>query len=379
MEKVGMRTILIGREFGFPKCAILNSRQSKTPVSRDKWVENTVRAVDFARSSNLVVLSSTGINTYELILGYASETGAIQTIVLPLFKNQDPQQIADSIIRDFRCNPDKISFLFFETDLDKKFHKRVWQTRDKFIRDLADILFPVSIREGGFMDKICSDKRNTDLRFKTEYCKGVWQPPRPLSAENINPALKSLKWNYLTHLTRTFYNAYPDETPAGYYISIVNCRNGYSHSAFNTLIHILEKGTISAASTEIRGKFDIISFTSKHPSEFPEIIRWRNRKVNYTYEPYGIAIEHDIIEETGARKVIYGDDTVYENLSDNDKPFFQFHGRDLRWTDEDEWRINGDLDLKPIPPEKIIIIVRDKNEANIIRERFPKLRVISIT
>jgi len=87
-------------------------------------------------------------------------------------------------------------------------------------------------------------------------------------------------------------------------------------------------------------------------------------------EPYGIAIDIETARDIGVRKVIYGDETLFERLSDDDRLFFQPHGKKGDWSRELEWRHIGDFQISEIPREKILAIVPTECQAESIREKF---------
>ena len=65
------------------KCVILNSRQSKRPCNRDDWVTATARAVDGVIRQGLTVITSTGLNTWELTAHLVNIGRGQQIVVLP--------------------------------------------------------------------------------------------------------------------------------------------------------------------------------------------------------------------------------------------------------------------------------------------------------
>ena len=66
------------------RVAILNSRQSKTPLGSDPWVSQTLKAVNFAAGQDWTILSSVGMNTWELVTWAAGRSRAKLELILPI-------------------------------------------------------------------------------------------------------------------------------------------------------------------------------------------------------------------------------------------------------------------------------------------------------
>ena len=97
----------------------------------------------------------------------------------------------------------------------------------------------------------------------------------------------------------------------------------------------------------------------------------------WNYEPYGIAVSRSVLQRLGAREVIYGDKHLFEQLSPEEKPYYQFKGMDntdeqlpAGWESEAEWRLAGDLDLMSIKDD-VIIITPFESEAETLQELLP--------
>ncbi len=361
------RVIRIGPVFKNPTSCIVNSRQGKYPTRQDLWVKNTIEAVSFSISKGEVLLTSTGIKTYELTLYLCGAIGGKQIVVLPLKPSEDPQDKARQIINDFNLNENLTSFAFFQAKPDEFKRKTVWHKRDRIILENADVIYPVSIRNGGFMQSVLKKFASKIVDdFQIPYTKSIWFPPPPPQ----NCLIKSENWNFLTHWTRTFPSPYPDEKPSDYYNSIIETEIGYSHSAFRTLIRMLEKKKIFGSSENIKGKHSVVSFTELPPSESLEVMRWHRGKGRFTFEPYGIAVEKSELVNLGAEKVIYGPKNLHQKLPDDKKWLFQYEGENGEWKKEKEWRIKEEVDISKLNPDKLRIIVRNSNEARTIEKTF---------
>jgi hypothetical protein len=79
-------------------------------------------------------------------------------------------------------------------------------------------------------------------------------------------------------------------------------------------------------------------------------------------------IQQSVLTALGARPVIYGSTDLYEQLSADDRPYFQPTGkRDKRtgldWSSEEEWRLLGNLSLSQLPAEAVLLFVEHQQQA----------------
>jgi len=364
----------IGPNFVGEKIAILNSHQSKYPVGNDKWIIKINEIVKESIENNNIILSSLELNTYEILIYLTKIYNGTQIIIIPYFKNQDTQKIIDYLVSQFLININKTGFLFFSINIDKKFHKIAWKIRDEIIIKEADIIYPISIRENGFLDTLLKNNYNKiiDNKYRINFTKPIYELEKPPKIEEIK---EFNNWNYLTHWTSSLFAPYPNETLFDFYQSILNSKNIYSHNAFNTLINILKTKIIIANNKIIKGKYNVISFTENNPKETIKFMLWRNNRFRYNYEPYGIAINKDYLIKIGAKKVIYENNTNFNQLNEEEKPFFQYYGKDKRWQFENEWRYLGNLNIENIPKQNILILVKTEKEKKYIKENFNEYNV----
>jgi len=144
-----------------------------------------------------------------------------------------------------------------------------------------------------------------------------------------------------------------------------------AHSAFDTLVHILEEGLIRGSNRLTRGPQRVVSFTELLPNRLTSLMTWRTGLARWSFEPYGIAMSKRRLLKLGARKVIYGDEEVYRNLPEDSRHLFQVERPNRQdWSGEKEWRVLGDLSLRVIDPEEVTIIVENEGECSIVRHVF---------
>ena len=346
--------------------AIFNSRQSKIILGDDLWVVQSLKAVKFALSEGFSVLTSIEMPTYELLVWAVGRFGGHQIVFVPDYVA--PQWVVDQ----FGLKPELVDFVHIQSQSRTK-RKSWWKIRDILVAERADVIFPVSIRHGGFLDSILSGHRQKiSKRFEVSYHSVVHKLPKPPDPDDLDDRFKvDATWHYLTHWTSTTYRPWCGEKFYEFYDRIVSSRDRYAHSAFDALQHILRTSVICGSSSKVRASASVVSFTELSPIESVKLMRWSHRKVGFYWEPYGVAIERDVAIEIGVRPVIYGNDETFRSLDRQLRPFFQpSKGKKHDWTLEREWRFVGDFHLRLVPKNKILVITKTQQEKEEIERQF---------
>ncbi len=360
----GNRDLLTGK-----LAVILNSSQSKTPCGNDSWVAATSIAIADLVRSGYTIITSIGLTTWELAAYLVSENDGDQIIVSPYNDNENGKIIFQKTIHDFGLDIDRTAMVFVAPEPDSRKPKATWLKRDKAAITLANLLVPVSIRPEGRLEnllKTLGDEQGILSKYQIEYKKPIVRPPG-YKDKSISSNFEG--WDYITHWTRTHHGPWPGQTKRDFYKQLIKSENIYPNSAFNVLTNIAEEGMVRASSKKIRDGLEVVGFTESTPREVLSQMRWLPKKVNWNFEPYGIAIRKRAASEIGIKPVIYGYPDDYELLPDPDKPYFQSRGqRDIDWSTEREWRHIGDLDLSKIPREDLTFLIWRKEENDLMRQ-----------
>ncbi len=363
-----------------PFALILNSRQNKMPRGSEPWVRNTNCAAWSIAKSGATALTSLGMHPWNLAVWAISAAGGSQIIVLPKYPKDDYETIVDNTILDYGLNPKKTGFILFPTDTPSTRSKATWRERDKLIIEMANKLYPVSIRGGGNMTTHIETAKDKGKSIIDDFLCGH-APSKPVQIPKFDiKALSSKfsedKWDYLTHWTRSFIEPWPDETSADYYSAVAKSGDDYARSALASLVRIVDEKRIFAGDKHARRGVRFVSLTELPPSEAVQLMKWQSRQMRYTFEPYGVAIKKDAARAFGVRKVIYGESRSYKHLPENDKPYFQPIGKS-DWRRESEWRHLGDITLRDFDREDLIFIVA-KNEDKKCLPSIGGFRVVSL-
>ena len=358
-----------------PRAAIFNSRQGKTPDSSSTWLNSTIELTKLLVDHKASVISSLGMTTWELVTWQVSASGGSLILVIPDIDEGGISGMTRSVVEDFELEDTRVLFIFPDREVKPDKHYRRLPKKDFWIASMADRIYPVSVRPDGNHSKIVElfsivPGRVSD-KFMVDYEKPRGSGFHPEELAKLRSGGED-EWDYLTHWTRTSIEPWPGESKADFYRSFTERSAGFSHDGFNTLCRILRDLTIFGSDKLIRGCFKSVSLTELPVWQIAEQIKWRGGLHRWTFEPYGIAVRRDKLENMGSRKVLYGHDYQYRFCREEDKPYFQAYERDsYDWRSEREWRIPGDLDLRKLGAEEVTVIVKSLEEAEELGEWSP--------
>ncbi len=194
----------------------------------------------------------------------------------------------------------------------------------------------------------------------------AWFDPRP-GPHAIILTLDELKTkDYLAHWTRRRVGPWPDQTRAEFLDDLIFLASRREHNEISALCRILALGRILGSHGLTRDSRDVVCFSNLPLDEMLDRRVFRPHLGRWDFEPYGIAVDREFLKRLGARPVVYGDESAWEQLSDADQAFFQLeHSRSsqIDWTLEQEWRLVGDLKLDDIPVDQAVVFVKSESEA----------------
>jgi hypothetical protein len=329
-------------------------------------------AVRWVKANDLMLLTSIGMQTWELEVYLAGALGVCQAIVVPASGESEFYRIKDWTRRQFGLDDRRISFVPEISAQSRQACQNRCCRRDETIVKSARVVLPVSLRPGGNLEKIL-DKHagsvfvSVDRRFQIPYAPrreklSYRLVNRVLSAEVLAEAER-----YLIHWTRAASGPWPAETRQEYYRAVSES-DRYPRDAFDTLNHILKTGAIKASSRHMPRKTPTVSFTSASPEQMIPLFKWRSRYVQMSFEPYGIGIEKSVSLSHGIRPVVY---YAARRAPDGIEPWLtQSRGVKGDWTLEREYRFLGDLDLAAIPPQHLACFCLKAEQADEMRTRY---------
>ncbi|MHB8969855.1 MAG: hypothetical protein ACYC3X_08685 [Pirellulaceae bacterium] len=194
------------------------------------------------------------------------------------------------------------------------------------------------------------------------------QPPDSFQPPAQILALEDVKrMDYLSHCTRGADGPWPDQSRTDYLDSLLLCGPDATHSALATLARLVRQRRLLATGRAIRGATPVVCFTAVAIAAIGKLRTFRAHRTRWDFEPYGISIAKEWLIERGARPVAYGDEAVWKQLAESQRPYFQrrWSGRDqaIDWSVEREWRHLGTLSLAELPPDAAFVFVPTRAEA----------------
>ncbi|MCK5124783.1 MAG: hypothetical protein KAR42_00865 [candidate division Zixibacteria bacterium] len=334
-----------------PCAAIINSRQAAFPVGSNPWVKNSLRAVEHIAGREKTIVTSIGMNTWELVLACASRIGIPVIVIIP-DKYSTNEQLIDKLVDEFKLSPENLCLLFPETDFRAKQDRMHW--RDNVVCDIADSVIPVSIRPKGHFDTFL---QTTDKQIFSRYHVPFSKSARPRPNYNNISFSSELNDDWVIHFTRSNKYSRPGQSKFDYYREIINSDAEYCNSAFNNLMSILRLKKIFASGKYIRSDKPVVGFTLYNSDFAGNLFRYRPRMINPYFEPFGIALQKEYAREIGLKPVIYGNIDNYKSLANTEKPLFQAEGIKGQWISDHEWRHIGDLDLNGLDSKSVRVVV----------------------
>ncbi len=150
-----------------------------------------------------------------------------------------------------------------------------------------------------------------------------------------------------------------------------------SLTPFESLLRILASRRLRASGKLLRTGTTAVSFTAVPLVELMRRRRYQAHLGRWDWEPYGLMIRRDILEQLGARPVIYGDEDVFDHLDGSDRHFFQpARRRSARrdqehWQAEEEWRLLDDVRLGELPAHSLLLFVETIAQAQALAAHGP--------
>ena len=178
------------------------------------------------------------------------------------------------------------------------------------------------------------------------------------------------EWPYLTHCTRAPTGAWPDQSMAGYFDSLLMIEGDAISqiTPFHTLERILQQQRLIASNNLKRSRVPTVSLTKVPLLELLTRRHFHSHVGRWDWEPYGICIHQAWIERHGGRRVTYLNSSQWNDLPLAEQPYFHPSSssdgkKNTEWATEQEWRMLDDVHLAEIPFEAAIVFVPTLQEA----------------
>ncbi|MBD3258044.1 hypothetical protein GF377_06390 [candidate division GN15 bacterium] len=366
--------------------AALLSRQHLRPTGRTPWVVATAEAVDWIAGLEFGVVSSVGMQTWEMVTALAVRRKLPLQLIVPVRSAAEFDTTCDEIRHQFNLRRYPVSFVPVSLSEEsggghtRTANRRLMITRDRLVVDAADLLVPISIRPRGSMARLINAAADDGTVVERRFL--IDPPPRAdsfqvnVDQKRLNPELDTLADRYLIHWTRATNQPWPDERWVDFYGDIIEA-DRWPRSGLATLKRILKTGRLIASTENMPDCTPTVSFSGLPPRDVVPLMTWRARYNRMSFEPYGIAIDCRAAKSIDIQPVAYYDPKKSEKPGAADRWLSQSVGRKTDWRAEREYRYRGDVLLKWFDPEQIVIVCHRPSECAGLRRRFP-YRVVSV-
>jgi len=319
------------------------------------------------------VISSVGMQTWELVTAVTSDLDLPVKLILPLSVGPDFDTQCEQILYEYGLNPSRTEFLPVSG------RDNLMLQRDRAVFEMADLLLQVSVSKTGSMAKrlqqVDSDNSTIDDRFQIPYRQRREAIKVDLDPDRLSDEIVNQGDDYLIHWTRGISHPWPGEKMIDFYRAIVQSDH-WPRSGLATLERIVDSQTVLASSRHMPEGAMTVSFSALRPSEVVPLMRWRARYGEMSFEPYGVGLVREIAEELGILPVDYYHSDDKKRIHADSVWLSQSRGKITDWRGEKEYRHLGDLALERVPPEAIALFCRTSSEAERLRRRYP-YRVVS--
>ncbi len=183
-------------------------------------------------------------------------------------------------------------------------------------------------------------------------------------------------WPYLVHCTRATIGPLPDESEHSFRLRVWSQQEAIAWQPLETLARICRDRRLRGTATITRTSARCVSFSAVPLVPLLKRRIFRSHLGRWDWEPYGLLVRRDALQQLGARQVIYGDEVDFAKLAESDKPFFQPVKRQTSkpldsWSEEREWRVIGDVPLRELPDDSVVLFVRTQIEARQLSRYAP--------
>ena len=197
--------------------------------------------------------------------------------------------------------------------------------------------------------------------------------PRPPDSRAFQPVILEPEEvppdQFLLHWTRRRVGPWPDQTQNSFLDDLIFSNSRSDHSQLSSLCRILASRRIIGSANLTRDTKPVVCFSNLSLEQLKTRRVFRPHLSRWDFEPYGLAIDRELLKELGARRVVYGDNSSWNSLSPSARPFFQTRrsaNQKIDWELEREWRIIGDLQLKLIPRDRAFVFVASEEQAGVV-------------
>jgi hypothetical protein len=330
-------------------------------------------AIEWMAREELQLLSSTGLQTWEMLTAVAVDAGLSIRMFLPTTSTVNFDSQCDEVAAEFGMRPDRTEYVPVIVEKNEARADRLAR-RDQMIIAQADLLLPISVSQSGnmagYLKKAVEQKRLIERRFQIATVEPGAMLKLGLDGQELSSDVLGLDDEYLIHWTRATNSSWPGEKKIIFYRDVMQSA-AWPRSGMHTLERIVETKMLLASGRHMPEKCATVSWSSLSPVEVVPLMRWRSRYREMSFEPYGIGITREGAARLGIRPVTYHDAEGRDVSVSDESWLTQSVGMISDWRAEKEFRHRGNLSLAGIADEEIALFCMTGAEAERLRQNYP--------
>lgn len=199
-------------------------------------------------------------------------------------------------------------------------------------------------------------------------------PPTPAQRSAVRSLIHEPE-NWLIHSTRKRIGPWPGQSTSQFRDWLLLSPPVFEPaSPLETLSRIVSEQRLIGRSQTTTAKTPVVCLTAMPLDAWLARRCFRPHLSRWDCEPYGVAIRRDQAIAMGVEPVVYGDEETKNRLPDDQRWRFQATGTTYDWTEEQEWRANGVIDLSTLGEDEAIIFTQETSElCRLPPTRWPRI------
>jgi hypothetical protein len=307
-----------------------------------------IRSVEFLQSHGLFAVTSAGQPHWDCILSVIIRYNIPAHVILP---KQIPPSYLDEQFQ-FANNSNNVITTAIVPSREQ---------RDRIICEQPDYVIPIWLRDKGHLASYLANVNGAKIETHFNCSEYNFETSVKYEVPEPSDRIRLLPSDYIWHWTRATIGAWSGETAYQFWSDRLFTNNP-PHNALMTLIRIICERRLRASGEHIAGNEPVVAFTENHPSSpvtTETMLRWRQRRHRMNFEPYAIGIPQQDAIARSTKPIKYGGERSWDTMQTG-----------KTWQQEREWRHRGDFILDKECLKNAIVIVREKNEIEKVKQFF---------
>ena len=349
--------------------AFVSSQLARPLYHQKHWFSNLNSALQMVGQTDIVVVTSPRTTTYRFIQACANEFNLrlSNTVICRTQKQWKKLITAEYSTDSNECiisPPQSLSNLTRNPPNCIKAKPE----RDRFLIGGAQQVYVIEGRIGSKTQRLLKRREAQTIWMPKLPDPNISRPPayHPPPSITDTPYLLPKWFNpnaTLAHWTRAADGPWPLQSESDWYLQLVHGWSEADHSALATLQNIVSKEVIYGTGRTIREGHKVVCLTRVPISRWQEQHIYRPHLRRWDFCPYGVVFSPTAISRITPTDVQYGDEDLWKRLRPSDRPYFQAIDCNIDWTIEQEQRVLGDIVLRSLQNDDLILFTQTAWEA----------------